>query len=69
MRDPDQQFLALECLKLAQKDLEARKYPGADVDFVVQFAGKFYAFVSGEEVDGAEQRLNAVLEIVSRQPA
>ena len=52
MRDPDQQAVALDCLRLAVAVAPAR---------AVELAREFHAFVSG---DDAAEKLQAVREAV-----
>lgn len=48
MRDPEQQRLALECLKLAFEPNCFR------TEEAIEAARKFYAFVSGADADAAQ---------------
>lgn len=59
MRSIEEQNIALECLKLADN-------PDASHTRVTERATAFYAFVTGEDVDDATRKLDAVRGVVSQ---
>lgn len=58
MRDYEQQHIALECLKLAASGRITGDGP-------INMAERFYAFVTGEDEDGAKAKLDAVRAVVT----
>lgn len=59
MRNPDEQQLALECLRLAHGNGET------GWEFVIRRAEQYHAFVTGRDADDAKAKLAVVREAVA----